>query len=351
MKLPRDAQTRQSQLRDMPVRIVADLRWPAGTGIGVVQRSLVDRAPDDVNVVDLDVRGRIGNPLSPFLISVALARVSAGTDVFWSPGFMPPVICRLPSVVTVHDLLHVHFYSRIHKAYYDTVLRPLYRRCSAIVCVSNFTRDQFLDWSCISPDRVFTIHNGVSDSFRAKTKQSSVGKQYILYPGNRRPYKNIGRLLRAYALSELPANDIHLAFTGVTDPTVQSEASRLGIARLVYFTGLLQEAELVRLYQKALVVVYVSIYEGFGLPVVEGMAAGVPVLASNTSAIPEVSGKAALLINPYSIDEMASGLNTLAFNSSERSYRIQLGQKQAARFSWDASAEKLWNLLRRVHRR
>ena len=330
--------------------VYADLRWPDKTGIGVFQREIIQRAPSGVDVVDLRVKGRIGSPLSPIAISNSLARNRATTGVFFSPGYMPPAWCKVPSIVTVHDLLHLHFHTKFHIAYYDLILKRLYRKCRNIICVSEHGRGEFLRWSSLSPDRVLAVHNGVSNVFQTDAPGRVFNFPYVFFPASDRVHKNKIRLIQAYAASALTRSDVHLVFTGERTPFLALEAERCGISGLLHFAGNVSDDDIVRLYKGALLVAYVSLYEGFGLPILEAMAAGVPVLVSNTTAMPEVAGDAAILVDPYSVGDIAYGLNILAFNEEERVLRIGLGRERVKRYTWDAAAEKIWAALDAVGR-
>lgn len=325
--------------------VYADLRWPDKTGIGVFKQEILQRAPAGIDVVDLNVKGRIGSPLSPVFISNALARKRPKQGVFFSPGYMPPAWCNVPAIVTVHDLLHLHFHSKFHVAYYDLLLKRLYRRCHNVICVSQHGRNEFLNWSGLSGDRVVTVYNGVSDVFRSDVGGAVLKFSYIFYPGNHRIYKNQVRLIQAYAASALPPRNVHLVFTGHPERFLLREAEKCGVPQLVHFVGVVSSNELLKLYKGAVLIPYVSLYEGFGLPILEAMAAGVPVLVSNTTAMPEVAGDAAMMVNPYSTDEIVKGLNTLAFNEVERERRIKSGTERSRLFTWDATAEKVWGVI------
>jgi glycosyltransferase involved in cell wall biosynthesis len=325
--------------------VYSDLRWPDKTGIGVFQREIMQRAPRWVDVVDLNVKGRTGSPLSPIAISNALARNRATSGIFFSPGYMPPAWSKVPSIVTVHDLLHLHFHTRFHIAYYALILKRLYRKCRNIICVSAHGRREFLRWSGLPPDRVLAVHNGVSDIFRTDVPGTVFNFPYVFFPGSHKVHKNKIRLIQAYAASALPRCNVHLVFTGEETTFLLREAERCGVSGLLHFAGNVSDDKIVRLYKGALFVAYVSLHEGFGLPIVEAMAAGVPVLTSNTTAMPEVAGDAALLVNPYSIDDMVQGLNILAFNEGERALRIRLGRERAKRYTWDAAAKTIWAVL------
>jgi glycosyltransferase involved in cell wall biosynthesis len=196
---------------------------------------------------------------------------------------------------------------------------------------------------------VVAIHNGVSDVFWKDVSGVGFKFAYIFYPSNHRIYKNKSRLLQAYAASALPRKDVHLVFTGYPAKYLLREAEKCGVSSLLHFVGDVSTEEVLKLYKSALLVPYVSLHEGFGLPILEAMAAGVPVLVSNTTAMPEVAGDAAMLVNPYSVDDVINGLNTLAFNEAERAVRIRLGRARAKSFNWDVTAERVWAVIAATH--
>ena len=329
--------------------VFSDFRWPPKTGIGNVLTHLVARAPSHAKVVNIAVQGGIGSPLSPLAISRALRQAQAREGVFWSAGFVPPAVSNIPSVVTVHDLTHLRFYSRLHKAYYALIFKPLYRRCSAIVCVSDYTRREFLAWSGMPATKVHVVLNGVGSAYAENQQTYNLPYRYVLYPGNHRSYKNLQRLISAYAASALPQRDIHLALTGHVNQALVEHARCAGVESNLHFLGRVNDEDLPKLYKGALFVAFVSLYEGFGLPIVEAMASGVPVLTSNVSAMPEVAGNAALIVDPYSIKDIAKGLNMLAGNDALRQELLGKGREQVARFDWDRSACELWGIVDRVY--
>ena len=118
-----------------------------------------------------------------------------------------------------------------------------------------------------------------------------------------------------------------------------------GLERVIHFTGAVSDQDLARLYRGATLVAFVSLYEGFGLPIIEGMAAGVPVLTSNVAAMPEVAGEAALLVDPTSIEDIAGGLERLSFNAELRQQMVHRGAIRAAHFDWDRSAAQVWKIV------
>ncbi|WP_312356944.1 glycosyltransferase family 1 protein [Agrobacterium sp.] len=325
--------------------VFADRRWPEETGIGKVQTEIEARLPADLRIVDVKVRGRIGSPLSPLSISHSLAG-RGGKGVFFSAGFVPPLVTKLPSVVVVHDLTHRRFYGKTKRAYYDLIYRPLYRRCAAVICVSEYTRQEFMDWSGMPSDKVHLVYNGTEPMFREDGLRHSPGYPYIFYGGNHRSYKNLDRLVRAYATSSLPGRGIRLVLTGNPNNELQALATELGIDRNLIFTGRLPSEQIPSLYRGALAVAYVSLFEGFGLPIVEAYACGVPVITSDVSAMPEVAGGGALLVDPQSVEEIREGLDRITSDEAFRQHLITSGRKRREDFDWGVSARHLWEIVK-----
>jgi glycosyltransferase involved in cell wall biosynthesis len=328
------------------VHVIADLRWPSGTGIGICQNEYLARAPLDMSVRALDLKGRIGHPLSPFVMGAKLAFDRTKGKVFWSPGFVPPAYAGIPSVVTVHDLTHLHFYSSLHARYYSLVFKPIYKRCRAVICVSEYTRNEFLDWSGMASDRVHTVHNGVSADFRSDVEPYLPGYPYIFYPGNKRAYKNLGMMLRAYARSSLPKLGIKVVMTGATTPELQAIIDEHRMVENVVFVGFISDEKLPSLYRGAIFTAFISLYEGFGLPIVESMAVGTPVLTSNVSSMPEIAANAAWLVSPRNLDEIVYAMDELVSDDALRAELVLKGFSRAAAFSWDSAATTTWNIIR-----
>lgn len=327
--------------------VFVDFRWPMHTGIGNVMCELRKRAPSHNNVVDLNIHSKVAGLLTPLKISDALRNrpIDNRRAIFWNPGFVPPLVkFETKAVVTVHDLTHLHFYSAAHKYYYNFVLKFLYQKCDAIVCVSEYTRNEFIDWSGVSEDKVFTVHNGVSRDFFDNKEKVDIGFPYIFYPGNHREYKNLHRLIEAYAASRLWQEGIFLCLTGNENKELRLLAAAKGVGEFVRFLGRLPSEDLPKFYRSALAVVFVSLYEGFGLPIVEAMAAGVPVITSNVSSMPEVGGDAVSIVDPRNVTQIADAMNALLSDS----YRLDLicrGYKRVGLFDWDVSAAKFWNIV------
>jgi glycosyltransferase involved in cell wall biosynthesis len=325
--------------------VFCDRRWPTGTGIGVVMHELESRRPSFATIVDLDVKSRLGSPWSPAALSASLLRKRLGQKgIFVNMGFIPPLFAGLPRVVIVHDLTHRKYYGQYKRLYYDCVLKFLYRHCR-IVCVSEYVRCEFLEWSGIAPERVNVVRNGCTPIDNSRERPRLFTFPYVLYPGNRRSYKNLRNLLQAYSLSRLPREGVRLVLTGPPDEVTQRYASTLGIDQSVIFCGVLEPDQLASAYQDALAVTFVSLSEGFGLPIIESMSAGTPVLTSNVSAMPETSGGAALLVDPLSVATIREGLERIVFDHALRANLVEAGLMRAKDFEWDQSAKQFWDIV------
>ena len=329
--------------------VLADMRWPLHTGIGQVQEAYVKRKPQEITLVDLNVTGPIGSPLSPLRIALAAWRAKKAGALFWSAGFIPPLFGCKRAVVFVHDLTHLRYYNRIRRIYYGLILKRLYRRCAAVICVSNYACAEFLTWSKANPAKVHVIKNGVSNQFLKNTFAHKLPYKYILYPGNHRSYKNLDRLVQAFAKSDIGKHGIHLLLTGEENSELKRVIHEYNLAGLVHFCGRVPPEQLPRIYRGAEAIVFVSLYEGFGLPILEAMASDVPVVTSAISAMPEVAGDAALVVDPLSVDAIANALVRITTDEKLRRDFVTKGRERLKEFDWDRSAQEFWRLMIGLH--
>ncbi|MDO8038853.1 glycosyltransferase family 1 protein [Janthinobacterium sp. SUN137] len=328
------------------MKLSYDPRWLGPTGIGAVAAALIKRKPVHVELLPLKYEGKISDPLSPLKLGAELR--SLKTDVFWSPGFIAPFHPRTPDVVTVHDLIHLHYYSWGHKAYYNYILKNLYEKCSKIITVSECTKKELIAWGGFKPEKIEVIYNAVEQSFNVDVIPVSLGYPYIFYAGNRRGYKNIFRMIEAYALSKLPSLGIKLLLSGKLDDDLRKMMQQFAVNGMVETSGFIQDEDLPRYYKGATAIVYISLYEGFGLPILEGMATGVPVITSDLSCMPEIAGGAALLVDPLDVRAIATAMNRIVDDSDLRASLINAGLNRAKDFSWNQSSEKFWNIIDEV---
>jgi glycosyltransferase involved in cell wall biosynthesis len=297
---------------------------------------------DDFEIRHLDRTFSIVDPLSPIKLSLAIRNTKP--HVFWSPGFMPPAFSAVPVLFTIHDLIHIHSSGGLRKKYYNSVILPLARKADKVVTVSVFSQAEICEWTGLPEHRVPVISNGVSSEFSPMGEKTSLGYPYLFYVGARKAHKNIEGMLRAYAVSGL-RSECHLLLSGEPDPKLLALAARLGIADSVHFAGFISEDRLPSFYRGAQAVVMVSTYEGFGLPVLEGMATGVPVLCSNTTSLAEIGADAVLPVSPLDIEEIAAGMVAITQNSECRRSLVEKGLLRANSFRWEDSAKTLVSLL------
>lgn len=332
------------------MKVYADLRWPEGTGIGRMAEMYRAAAPPKVTVEALDIRRRIGSPLSALAVGQALVKAHAAhrsgeLAVFWNPGFVPPVRRPVNTVVTVHDLTHLHFYTAAHRIYYEVVMRPLYRRCDLIVCSSEHTRQEFLEWSGIAPDRVITLPLAIDPAFGTLAAPLETNKPYLFYAGNRRGFKNVPNMVRAFVASGLAKQGFELVMTGSPDEELLSLARAAGAESALQFRGFLDDAAVAAHYRGAACIPYLSRYEGFGLPILESWACDTPVLLSNASCLPEVGGDAALYVDPDNIEQISEGMRTLCLRQDVRASLIERGRQRYRLFDPEISAARLWRTI------
>jgi glycosyltransferase involved in cell wall biosynthesis len=328
-----------------PVTVAIDASWLRDGGIARMATEIIARAPEHVRVLEIRRDSRNAGLLTPVDLAIEARRTCA--DIIWSPGFMPPVIGAPGKriCITIHDLAHLHHYSIAHRVYYDVLIRKLLQNVDRIFTVSDYTRNEILAWAPIDASRVIRIYNGVSNVFRLATRNDTARPPYVLYAGNRRGYKNIERMISAFARSRFAAQGGELWLTGARDAVSSHHAARHGVTDRVHYLGTLSDAELAQAYADARALMFVSLYEGFGLPVVEAMAAGCPVLTSNTTALAEIAGNAALTVDPTSTEAIADGLDRLCTDDALRNRLCAAGLRRAADFHWDRCAAGYWQAI------
>lgn len=271
-------------------------------------------------------------------------------------GMLFPII---PQVVVVHDVLPLYFpeeYPR-QQHYFRYFVPMILRKAHAIVAVSENTKQDIVTCYGIGADRVRVIPDGY-DTSRYQTGIDAEGIKkkyslaaYLLYAGNLLPHKNLQRLLNAFALisKRFPHR---LVIVGRKDPryypALEAEARVLGLEERVSFLDYVPAGELPALYAGADALVLPSLYEGFGLTALEAMACGIPVIASRAGSIPEVTGDAAVLIDPYDVQGMADAKEAVLGNPGMREAMRRKGLEQAKRFSWERTAAMVFEILREV---
>ncbi|HEX6766788.1 MAG TPA: glycosyltransferase family 1 protein, partial [Polyangiaceae bacterium] len=286
---------------------------------------------------------------SPFE-QLAIPRATPSeTRVFWAPNVNVPVLHPGRLLVTVHDAFYFEppagVRTRVDKrVYLGFLVRKLRRSASAVLCVSEFTKselDRHGPWPC----PLHVVRSGIEREWFSKPNgERPWPKPYLVYVGNLKPHKNLPRTLAAFArIAERVPHDFLLIGAGSASELERVVDPR--IAARVRFLGALDDVGVKRYVAQASGLVLASLYEGFGLPPLEAMALGVPVLVARAASLPEVCGEAALYCDPHSIDEIAKGLETLLCDEAERSRLAREGPLNARRWDWDAAAARTSSVI------
>ena len=324
--------------------IYADQRWVGEHGIGRFARhvlSALDHHP-------IQLEGRPAAPLDAWWLTRALRDLSE-TDLFFSPGYNTPLACPAPFIFTIHDLSHVYCPENsgpLIRLYYSTILKRNCHRAASILTVSEFTRTQIVEWAGVPAEKVVNVSCGVDSAYHPGEDVYGFHSPYLLCVSNRKRHKNEFRILEAFAKARI-FEQMHLVFTGEATPEISGWTAHHGVSTRVHFIGTVPEIRLPSLYRGALALIFPSLYEGFGLPVLEAMACGTPVVTSNVTAMPEVAADTALLVNPASVDEIAQAMKQIVDDAGLRTLLREKGLARAAEFSWDKTIAKVREAIAR----
>ena len=291
-------------------------------------------------------------------------------DVLFVPAHViplgAPLARRTRTVVTIHDLGYLHFpeaHTQTQRLYLRLSTAWSARVASDVIAISAATRDDLVRYARVPREKIHVIHHGVATRFRpadalavaAMQARHGIDAPYFLFIGTVQPRKNLERVIEAFAkvaqIGDCTAiTNLQLVIAGKkgwqTAP-IERRAAQLGVADRVRFVGYLPDDDLPPLLGGALGFVFPSLYEGFGMPVLEAMACGTPVITSTTSSLPEVAGEAALLVDPHDTGAIARAMERLACEPELRATLAERGQEQAARFTWDACAAATLQVLRK----
>lgn len=319
------------------MKIFYDERWIGEHGIGRFARVLAD----NINFVPMKLAGSPSSPLDALFFYLKTLHFSR-KDVVFSPGYNSPIFIRGKFIFTIHDLNHVdrsENSSFLKRVYYKWIMRRACRNAKVVLTVSEFSKRRIMDWAEIPPNQIINVGNGVDEKYSPSVPAYQPGYPYMLCVSNRKAHKNEPRLIEAFSRACMP-DSVRLVFTGNTTPQLTSLIERYQLQERVTFAGRVAESDLPGLYRGAMALLFPSLYEGFGLPVIEAMACGCPVLTSNTTSLPEVAGDAALLVDPTSVEDIARGISAVYGDESLRRVMIEKGYLQAAKFTWSEVVRK-----------
>lgn len=289
-------------------------------------------------------------------------------DVLFVPAHVLPLGAPLRrgirTVVTIHDMGYMHFpeaHTRAHRLYLRLSTMWSARMANHVIAISSATRDDLVRLAGVPAEKISVIHHGVAARFRpaephaieAVRQRYGLGQPYLLYIGTVQPRKNLERLIDAFATLEAAtphasSPDLQLVIAGkrgwLTD-AIERRAASLGLDDRVRFVGYVPDDDVPPLLSGARAFVFPSLYEGFGMPVLEAMACGTPVLASDSSSLPEIAGEAALLVDPLDTAAIAAGIGRLAGDNTLLADLRRRGLERAAQFTWGRCAEETLGVL------
>lgn len=286
-------------------------------------------------------------------------------DVYHAPHYVLPVAVRCRSLVTIHDCIHLMFPqylpNRMAYAYARAAMWSAARRSDRILTVSEASKRDILRFFRVPPEKIVVIYNAIDERFWIEPAEEDVARVreryqldhgFVLYAGNIKPHKNLVRLIEAFAeLRKNGFDDLKLLIIGDEIsklPALRRAVHRHKLHKHVRFFGFVPDETLAILYRLAAVFVFPSLYEGFGLPPLEAMASGAPVVTSNVSSLPEVVGDAAVLVDPYDVSSIVEGVRRVLTEPGLAADLRRKGPLRAREFSWERSVRRTWQLYQEV---
>ncbi|MCH9647504.1 MAG: glycosyltransferase family 4 protein [Deltaproteobacteria bacterium] len=361
----------------MPYTIGIDARKLQDFGIGTYIRNLVyglAEIDQENNYVlfagaqrrdalgDLPENFRIVTERSPVysireLLALSWKLFRLDLDLYHATHYVLPAINTCRVVVTIHDIIHLlypeYLPNRLAFFYAQRMIRRSLARGDRILTVSKNTRSDLMRYFDVDGEKIQAIYNGVDDAFRAPVptpdldrwlKNLDIPRPYLLFVGNPKPHKNLENVLRAYAQAlKTHAFDgplVCVGDRGNSEFKLRQIADQLGIGDRLLLLGHVAQEALPAIYQGATLFLYPTLYEGFGLPVVEAMASGVAVITSNNSALKEVAEGYAHLVNPLDVDGIAQAIAHCMEDEDHRAALAKLGRRRASDFQWKRTAEQ-----------
>lgn len=282
-------------------------------------------------------------------------------DLFVSTDGLLSLRTKTKQLAVIHDLNFIHFHDA--SSSYANFFLNFYPKSAAkahrIATVSNYSKQDIITELKIDPSKIDVVYNGVSNDYTPVTETEKKATQlkytngcdYFVFVGSLYERKNIKRLLQAFEkFKSENVSTIKMVLAGNrkwSAPDMISFYEQMKFKNEVVFTNRLSDEELRKVLGSALALTYVSLFEGFGIPIIEAFYCDVPVLASNVTSIPEISGDAALLVNPLSIDEIAAGMQKMATDPQLRATLIEHGKNQRQQFTWQRSADSMWQAIQK----
>jgi glycosyltransferase involved in cell wall biosynthesis len=361
--------------RELPHGVSGDRTYLLG-----VLREAVRLAPDDEFLLCYNDASATGVEAEELPSNVSVEAIPCGRGWLWTPVAWPrwmrrkgidvahamhliPPFAPCPTVVTVHDLsflVHPEWFPRRQARIMRRLIPLSARRATHIITGTEHAAQSLVELCHVRRDKITVIPHGVDPRFTPGDRDAArelvaarhgLHRRFVLAVGLIQPRKNLARLIDAFALLSPDHDDLGLAIVGRTGWEAEAVTARIeaaGLGDRVVLCGAVSDRELPDLFRAAELLVYPSLYEGFGLPPLEAMACGTPVVASNTTSLPEVVGEAGILVDPYQVEAIAEGLRTLVGNQTLCAALSRAGLERAATFTWRRSAEQHLELFRRL---
>ncbi|SPB15373.1 glycosyl transferase, group 1 [Caballeronia novacaledonica] len=329
--------------------VIFDGRWKGTHGIG----RFATEVSDCLRLKHAELRG---NPASPFdWLYLSMKLASRTKTIFFSPGYSYPLFYRGRGVLVVHDLIHVDVpcsFWFLKKIYCEVILRTVCRRASAVLTVSEFSKKRLAEFTGINPTKIRVVGNGVSDAFRKEGPRFELedGEAYFLGISNGKGHKNNRKTIDGFVAANL-GDRVKLLFLGFPSTEILSYVEEIKAKDRIRFMGRLSEEELAALYRGAQALIFPSLYEGFGLPIVESMACGTPVITSNCTAMPEIAQDVAIMVDPSSSPQIAQAIRRISGNDELRRVMGEKGIDRARDFKWEDVARKIEAVLTELNDR
>ena len=284
-------------------------------------------------------------------------------DIFLSMDGFLSLSTSCKQVPVIYDINFEHKPEDLklkNRLYFRFFYKRFARKATRIATISEYSKTDIAEFYKIDPDKIDNVSCGINTNFfpldqlkiEKVRKKWSGGRPYFFFVGSMHPRKNIKRLLEAFNLfKQKTGADIKLLLAGSilwSKTEIETAYTNSAHKEDIIFTGRLSDEELQQVLGAALALSFVPIFEGFGLPIVEAMQSGVPVMCSNVTSMPEVAGNAALMIDPFNIESIASGMEALYLNAELRENLIALGHVQKQKFSWERTAGLLWDSINKA---
>jgi glycosyltransferase involved in cell wall biosynthesis len=284
-------------------------------------------------------------------------------DLFLSPDGYACLRTNVPQVIVMHDLAFEHFDEHVPFLalnYYRLFMPRFAKKAARIATVSQFSKNDIIQQYNITPELIDVVYSAakegyrtVNDNVKEKTKETYAGgKNYFLYVGSIHPRKNIPRLLQAFdTFKEETLSDFKLIIVGKKGwdyEELDETLIKMKHSKDVMFPGYMQIQDLLLLTASAYCMIFVSLFEGFGVPIIEAMSSDVPVITSNVTSMPEIGAEAAILVNPFSTHDIFLAMKEITSNHILYNSLIAKGRIQAKKFNWEQTSELLWDCCLKI---